>query len=111
MTKNEFINQSSMYSIDDVKNHYYRKTKGHWFDESTMSFFKSRLAEKLMYIPTENKVLFFSSEKGPDMKRLYSIREYSLDTGAIETIGLGFRGYKTLAAAQLAASKLKGVVK
>jgi len=111
MTKAEFINQSGMYSIDDVKNHYYKKTKGHWFDEDSMRFFKSRLNEKLYYLPQQNKVLFISSEKGPDMTRRYSIREYSLDTGAIETVGLGFQGYKTLAAAQLAASKIQGVVK
>ena len=98
--------KTGIYTVMDLEQHYRSKTKGHWFDKSTMAFFKSKLAESMLY--TKDKVLFFSSEKGPDGIRRFSIREYNPETGAIETVGLGFQGYKTLAAAKLAASKLGG---
>lgn len=96
--------RTGIYSIRDLEQHYKSKTKGHWFEASTMAFFKSRLAESLVY--TEDRILFFSSEKGPNGIRRYSIREYNPETGAIETVGLGFQAYKTLAAAKRAAQYL-----
>lgn len=99
--------ESGIYSLADLQKHYERMTqgRGHWFDEGTMRFFKSRLSEPLVY--HGKRVLFFSSELGPGQPlRRYSIREYDTESGRIETIGLGFQGYKTLAAAKRAAQYL-----
>lgn len=101
--------ETGIYSIHDLQKDYYHKTKGHWFDKDTMRFFNSRLSDILLYLGTD-KILFFSSELGPNQAmRMYSIREYTVSTGAIETIGVGFQGYKTLAAAKRAAQILGAI--
>jgi hypothetical protein len=96
-----------IFSIRELESHYYKMTpNGHWFDKDTMAFFKSRLNEKLYY--TDKVIYFISSEKGPSGLRRYSIRYYVPLTGEVGTHG-EFQKYKTLAAAKLAASKIKGV--
>lgn len=98
---------TEIYTVEDLTKDYYRKTKGHWFDKDTMRFFASRLSDTLIYYPDGSRILFVSSELGPNQpKRRYSIREYTVATGAIETVGLGFQAYNTLAAAKRAAQCL-----
>ena len=104
---NNFIKNTGIYSINDLEKHYVKKTKGYWFTKSSMAFFNSKVNEKLFYKPETKKILFISSERfDSNTPRRYSIREYNTETGSIETVGLGFQGYKTLAAAILAAGKL-----
>lgn len=97
-----------IYSLEDLKKDYYTKTRGHWFDEDTLRFFKSRISESLIY--ADKLILFVSSEQGPNGIRRYSIRQYNTKTGNIDTIGLGFQGYKTAAAAKRAAQIIAGRV-
>lgn len=94
--------ETGIYSIEDLAKHYQAKTRGHWFDKDTLRFFRSRLNENLFYCGTV--ILFITSEHGPHQpKRRYSIRQYNPSTGSIETVGLGFQGYASLAAAKRAA--------
>ncbi len=97
-----------IYSIRDLQAHYERKTSGHWFEPSTMRFFRSRLNEKLYYcerLTEPSVILFISSEQGPNGIRRYTIRSYAPETGEIDTVG-DFQQYKTLNAAKRAAEKL-----
>jgi hypothetical protein len=108
--KYALIRKIGIYSIDDLKRHYYQMNpNGHWFDKDTMRFFKCRVAERLEFSPC-GKIYFYTSEKGPmdNSPRRYSVREYDPATGNIETVGLGFCAYKTLAAAMAAGRKLAG---
>lgn len=98
---------TGIYTVEDLKKDYYRKTTGHWFDKDTMRFFASLLSDTLIYYPDGSKILFVSSELGPNQpKRRYSIREYTVESGRIDTVGLGFQAYSTLAAAKRAAQCL-----
>lgn len=100
--------ETQIWSVTDLQIHYERHKgnvgRAHWFEKDTMGFFKSKIADSLLYGP--KVIYFFSSEKGPNGIRRYSIREYDPETGSINTVGLGFQGYKTLAAAKLAARSL-----
>lgn len=98
-------NRVRIWSIQDLQRHYEEKAQGHWFKPDTLRFFKSRINENLFY--TADVILFISSEQRQTTEpRRYSIRQYSPFTGEIHTVGLGFQGYKTLAAAKLAAGKI-----
>lgn len=104
MKMDHLANKTGIYSIRDLQRHYEKLNRGHWFSPDVLKFFKSKLSESLIY--TDNKILFFSSEQGPNGVRMYSIREYDPENGNIDTIGLGFQGYKTLAAAKRAAQTI-----
>lgn len=97
-------NETGIYSLDCLKNHYYRKTQGHWFDKDTLRFFGSRISDQLFY--GSKNIYFVSSEVGPhQLKRLYTVRQYNPETGAIETIG-DFQQYKSMSGAKSAAKRL-----
>ena len=83
-----------IYSTDDIKNQYQRKTNGHWFDKDTMAFFKCRLDGQVFAHDSKRLFYFVSSEKGPDDKRKSSIRSYDPTTGKIDTVG-EFQQYAT----------------
>ena len=57
---------------------------GHWFDRSTMQFFKCRLPD-YAYLKNDD-AYFISSEKGPSDIRAYTIRKFDRNTGDIETV-------------------------
>jgi hypothetical protein len=99
--------EHGIYCIEDLKKHYERMNPGraHWFSPDTLRFFKSRISETLLYY-NHSLVYFFTTERGPSGIRRASIRTYDPTTGSIDTIGLGFQGYKTIQAAQLAAHRL-----
>lgn len=93
----------NIYSIDDLKKHYQTNSKGHWFDEDIMSFFKSKLSQDLFY--SGALIYFISSEKGPDNVRRYSVRSYNPKTSEIDTVG-DFQQYSTIYQAKQAAKQL-----
>lgn len=103
---NDFINRVQIYSIEDLKKDYYRKTKGHWFDQSSMKFFNSRISSELFYSPNKEMIYFVSSEQfNRDHARLYSVRSYNVKNGNIDTVG-EFQQYNTMAQAKRAAKNL-----
>ena len=62
-----------------------KKHDKHFFDDSTMRFFNSRISQDA--IKSGNMAYFVSSEKfDSKTPRLYSVRAINLDTGKIETI-------------------------
>lgn len=74
---------------------------GHWFDKSTLRFFRSRVGRKLYRFK-----YFITSEKfSYDSERLFSIREVKKD-GRIETVG-EFQAYRTRSAAMAAIKRLR----
>jgi len=69
---------------------------GHWFDHSTMHFFKSRVSETA-YLSADDKQSFFvSSERYSQdyAPRRYTVRVQDCETGSIDTVG-NFQGYAT----------------
>lgn len=67
-------------SIDEVK----RLSKGYFFTDGAMKFFNSRLG--LTAWRYKDGYLFFTSEKGPDQTRRYSVR-YQDGLGNVRTVG------------------------
>lgn len=83
------IRKRSCYTtLDDVRNAN-EKIGAHWFDKSSMRFFKTRIESRLIAGKR-----FITSECGPDERRKYTIREAQPD-GMIDTIG-GFQGFNAL---------------
>lgn len=102
--KNENFIKHGIYSVDDLKKDYYRKTKGHWFDAGSMRFFNCRLGT--VVYPGHSIIYFVSSEKFDHASpRLYTLRSYDPATGAIDTVG-DFQGYKAAASAARDAIRL-----
>ena len=94
-----------MTHINDLIEHYKRKRgdRAHFFSPGAMSFFDSKVEEKVTESLDEPGLyLFITSEKGPSNVRRWTVRSYDSTTGNIDTIGLGFQGYKTLQSASLA---------
>lgn len=75
-----------------------RAIGNHWFDASTMRFFKTRIESGLVAGKR-----FITSEKGPDEVRRYTVREAQPD-GTIDTVG-EFQQYRTRDAARAAILK------
>ncbi len=66
----------------------------HWFEPDTMRFFKTRLCGNAL--PGNNGNMFFvSSERGPNKVRAYSVREFEVNTGTVNTVGK-FQEFDTL---------------
>jgi len=101
--KKHLANQYGIYSLDDLKKHYYKNTKGHFFDDNTMRFFKSRISEDLMY--SGALIYFVTSEQGPDDIRKYTVRSYNPKTSDIDTVG-DFQQYSTMYQAKQTAKSL-----
>ena len=82
---------------------------GHWFDAGSMRFFSSRIGQNVYQGP--GGYFFTTSEQNRGMlsgyvyPRLYSVRQFHLETGDVDTVGT-FQGYATAAAARRAAEKL-----
>ena len=71
--------------MSDIKNKYKEiNPEGHWFDKSTMEFFKSKLPE-YGFLHKE-RLFFISSESAPESIRKYTVRELGKN-GNINTIG------------------------
>jgi len=71
-----------------------RNSGRHFFEQSTMRFFKSRTQE--YGIELDNYIYFITSEQFDyDHKHLYTIRVMCKYCGAVEEIG-GFQNYETM---------------
>lgn len=57
----------------------------HWWDRGSMQFFNTRVGKQVYQ--GSGGIYFVTSEKGPDGKRLYSVRQYKPDSKEIDTIG------------------------
>lgn len=91
-------------SMAEIKARYAAANPGgHWFDPSTMAFFRSKLAEGGR-TTAGGEVLFASSERPPEMKRQYSIRLLKA-SGEIVTVG-GFCEFGSWFAAERAILKM-----
>ena len=55
-----------------------RMTKGHFFDDETMSFFNSRV-ETVALSKDNKKYYFVTSEKYKDERRQYTLRSFDFD--------------------------------
>lgn len=85
---------------------------GHWFDPSSMRFFRSRLAQGGYRTADGSRVFFVSSEQFEDSRgyrapRLYTVRVMDWATGDVDTVG-EFQAYGTRSTADRAARKLAG---
>jgi hypothetical protein len=70
-------------NIHDLVTAYKVTKSGHFFDESTMKFFKSRLTEHYLKL-SDKESLFITTEKtGLDTKRSASVRRASISDGRI----------------------------
>jgi len=69
----------------------------HWFDTDTMRFFRSHLAD-VGYQRGDGPIYFVTSEKGPHMKRAYTVRCLTGPKGDIKTVG-EFQAFGTSATA------------
>lgn len=87
-------------SIDEVK----RLSKGYFFTDGAMKFFNSRLG--LTAWKYRDGYLFFTSEKGPDGVRRYSVR-YQDGLGNVHTKG-DFQAHST---ARQAVREIKRLIK
>ena len=95
----------------------HRKDGSHWFDTSTLRWFRARVSE-MVYptFSTEHGTYFVSSEKGPDDVRRYSVRHAVLILDAdgnvtgctIDTVG-EFQAYASRNGAHAAAKRFRAV--
>lgn len=102
-----------MSSLHPAEQDYNRlKPDGHWFEQSAMRFFNSRLGATQL-VGTRFR-LFVTSEKPPHGPRAYCVRQLDLGTGDIDTLAPGICGIATRstavramqrAAVELAAAK------
>lgn len=76
------------YVLDYYANH---KPGGHWFDEESMRFFKTKLPD--VAYETNSGILFITRETDPDGVKAYSVRR-QLVSGDIKTVG-AFHSYPT----------------
>jgi hypothetical protein len=69
------------------------KPPGHWFDDGTMRFFRTRLGA-CRYVD-RTVLLFVTSEQPPHGPRAYCVRKLDLTTGEIDTLDPGLCGIAT----------------
>lgn len=84
-----------LHSLDDVRA-WNERAGFHFFEPATLRFFRSRIGEELY-----GSRYFVTSEQGPEMPRLYTVRAVDVD-GSIEAVG-GFQQFTTGAQARRAA--------
>lgn len=73
------------------------KRPGHWFDDNTIRFFRTRLGacEYVGGYHARTFLLFVTSEKPPHGPRAYCVRQLDLVTGEIDTLEPGLCGIPT----------------
>lgn len=97
-----------LYDAQQIRRHADGKT--HFFDSSSMRFFRSRIGQNAYMTPNPYIHLFVTSEqfvdsRGNSGKRLYSVRKYDSRTSDIVSIG-DFQEYANARAANKAAKEL-----
>lgn len=80
-----------------------QRPDGHWFDESSMRFFKTRLP-RVAYVLDTGGIYFVTRETSPRGISAYTVRRQMPD-GDIDTVG-EFHAYPTPAAARAAIRSL-----
>lgn len=85
-----------------------RRHEGHWFDPSSMRFFRSRVGS--FGYTAGGKTYFVSSEQFEDSRgnragRLYTVRVQDHETGDIDTVG-EFQQYASRSGADAAAQRM-----
>jgi len=91
MNNREFLSLGN-YQVNEIKDKSEKLAK-YFFNQDTMSFFKSRISELTWQI--EKSIYFITSEKNRyEDPRLFTIRE-STEKGDINTIG-DFQQYSSL---------------
>lgn len=70
----------------------YAATGGYFFEPATMSFFNSRIAERVLEV--DGQYVFVTSEKYEDDPRRYSVRYWNGQSRSIDTVG-EFQQYET----------------
>lgn len=87
----------NILSMQEIEQIYGPGEGRHWFEASTMRFFKCRLAST-GYQSADGSVYFVSSEQNSSPRfsypRLYSVRRLTGPKGSIETVG-EFQSFKT----------------
>ena len=95
-----------MPTIDQIKNRN-ANANLHFFDRSTLRFFRSRISEEVFSGP--GGVFFVTSEQFVYMHsskpRAYTVRQFNPETGGVETAG-EFQAHKTMRAAKREAARL-----
>jgi len=81
-----------------------RVCKSHFFDEDTKRFFQSKISDAA-YHDGRGGAYFYTSEKGPNMIRAYTVRRYDPESCGVETVG-HFQQYKTGTQAKSAAKRI-----
>lgn len=89
----------SYYTIDQIKDANKRFGQ-HWFEPSTMRFFKSRVLSGVY-----GGEYFITSEVPPNSVRRYTIRRADLNNGSIYTVGK-LCEYRTAAQAKAAIKRI-----
>jgi hypothetical protein len=69
------------------------KRPGHWFDDDTMRYWRTRLGA-CRYVG-RTVLLFVTSDQLPDGPRAYCVRKLDLITGEIDTLEPGLCGIAT----------------
>jgi hypothetical protein len=87
-----------------------RAARGHWFDPSSMRFFRSRVGSTAYRTADGSRAYFVSSEQFEDGRgyradRRYTVRVIDLATGDIDTVG-DFQAYASRSGADRAAQRL-----
>lgn len=72
---------------------------GHWFDDSTIAFFRTELPEYGYELPSGR--FFITAETSPGGARKFTVRKQDVATGEIDTVG-EFHSYDDRAAASAA---------
>lgn len=89
----------------NVREFYERQIGGHWFDQSTMRFFKTKLP-RVAYA-TDAGLLFITAETSPSGDTRYSVRRQKV-SGDIDTVG-EFHSFRSRADALVEIKRLHGV--
>ena len=76
-----FYNAHGIYDVSDLE----RKHVGHFFDKTTMRFFKSKVINEVF--PSTKEVFFVTSEIDPSGVKAFTVRKLNLESKLIETVG------------------------
>lgn len=98
------MNDLLYISISEIKH----LTRGRFFDQGNMRFFKSRLPQDGYTTKDCNYIYFITSEKFEDNPRKYTIRALDKKTGMINTVA-NFQSYMHRAPAKYAVMNLLNI--
>ncbi len=71
----------------NLERDHQRKTNGHWFDDETLRYFKTRFPSGFWDVEQARVTLFVTTERPPTGERAATVRAYLWDNGRIATLG------------------------